>query len=314
MTAGDSDTPPSPAERPGANPWPEVRALVAALVRAVPAHDENRSTAADLANEAGIDEHYGESLALGVLAVLDAMGALDSPARNDEGALSFRAGTETGALFLASLAEHIDADLPVLKRWRDRSITEPPLRGSRATRAAQFLWLVENERHDIADDAPAIRRVPISLIIAKAQVGRRNVRYLMHFDAEERQYRPLGGRRLRVDNSMKATAVRELEAHLPAFRFDPDTDKLFKLEKTVVTAVPLDQGVVTAHEIHFWEFHSTRTRLSLAPSVRWATGEQLLESGSLGRGYTPVAQGLRYLAGRLPDGLSGLRVGIRLSR
>ncbi|GAA1848017.1 hypothetical protein [Asanoa iriomotensis] len=312
MADGDLDEP-SPTGRARAVPWQAIRALVAALVRAVPGLDEDRSTAARLAREAGIDQLHGESLAWGVLAVLEAMGAIEPP-REEDGEHSFRTGTETGALFLASMAEHIDAGLPMLKSWRDRSITEPPLTGTMATRAAQFLWLAENERHEALDEAPAIRRVPISLIIAKAQLGRKHVRYLMHFDAEEREYRPLGGQRLRIDNSMKAAAIRELEAHLPAFRFDPDTDKLFKLERTVVTAVPADRGVVTAHEIHFWEFQSTRTRLSLSPSVRWATGEQLLKTGALEHGYTPVVQGLRYLAGRIPGGLDGLRVGVRLSR
>jgi hypothetical protein len=246
-----------------------------------------------------------------LFALLEAFNVVDLtiPEGADEPAV--RADTEAAALFLLSLAEYLDAGLPLLHDWEGGRVVEAPYTDGQVMSGPDFLYIMEKRRNALTDDPPALRQVDVALVLIKARIRRGVIRYLVQFDPEERRYRPPGGPAVESDANIKATAIRHLEGDLPNFRFDWDRDELIKLRPTIsVPVLAPRHGVVTTYRYTFLRFDSRRSRLSAEPFARWARrGALLPRAGGQGM-QSPTVEALHRLVNQLPGGLGNLDLSI----
>ena len=286
---------------------------VASLLRAIPAPGDIPAPLSTLCQQAELSAAQGVPMLEGVLILLQTLGVVEVSRPLETGEATVRSATTVAARFLSSLAEYLDADLTVLRHW-DSAVLGPPLYSHQSLWGAQFLHLMERQRAVLDLKAPELHRVHHAVVIVKARMSWSSARYLVRYDPTTRGYQLPGGIRLPADGDTMATAVRELEAELPAFQFDPDRDQLLPLETIVIREVPVDYGVITGFELSFFQFQSTRSRLPIGPTARWAPRKALFSRNMVMHRQTTLVKGLQELARRLPGGLDELAAGADISR
>jgi hypothetical protein len=283
---------------------PEVRAAAANFLRAVPAV-ANPTPLSQVCRDADLPDDEAAAFGTAIVALLDAFGAVNiSDIDEDDPTVS--ASSQSAELFLASVAEFIDARLTILRDWQEGGIRAAPYTDSQAISGPQFVFLIEKARADHNRDAPALCTVHIAMVVVKARNRRFGGRYLVSLNQSTGQYELPGGPRIAADESIRATAIRELEAELPAFRFDRDTDAMDSLGTVTISELSSHYGAITAHQVTFFQFRSARPRVPTQPSARWAPVSTLLGAGRGIQGFSPTTKALRTLNSRLPGGLDVL--------
>jgi len=281
------------------------------LIRAIPGARDKPASLSTLCNDAGLLDEYS-SMVEAVLTLLTAFGAVAVSVHKDSNEPVVKAISPTAARFLSCVAEYLDKDLPLLSHWESPTVLAPPYPDGHALYGAQFLYLLEKQRAELAQEPPELHRVQLAVVIVKARVEWSRIRYLVRYDPATRRHLLPYGLRSGADATIAGTAIRELEAELPAFRFDADRDELRPLDQILVREVPREYGVVTAYEMSFFQLHSDRSRLPIGPSARWATGKALFAKVAE-RPHLTLLKGLQLLSTKLPEGFDGLPVGVDLS-
>jgi hypothetical protein len=290
------------------------RDRVASFLRSIPPADGKPATIAELCSEASVPEDSAAGFSDAMLAILRTFRVIAVIGEGQGHDVHVRAGSKAAHYFLRSLAEYVDRDLPVLHGWDQSRVFKSPYNGSQVLAGAQFVYLLEERRAELDREAPALENIDVAQVIIKERSGGTEVRYLTLFDAHARQYQLPGGQRRSVDASLHDTAVRELQADLPTFTFDPERDQLVELERIRVNQLTRISGVITGYDLTFYLFKTERRQLPAPPNARWVTTRDLLTSDAAVHGHPLNMLGLRELAKRTPGGLDTLAASLKPRR
>lgn len=183
--------------------------------------------------------------------------------------------SESAAVFVRSLAEHIRHDSPALHGW-ERAVPESaapddPPNGPRLTLS------MENARSRWNDPHP-LRRTEVAQVVIKGELRwRRGKRFLVRWDDGAHAFQLVGGHRRQGDLAIDETIRREIAEEVPGLVSSFPPDSVTKFDGASVVQVSRTHGALTAYEMSFFQASFSTTRPVISQTDRWVTAQELLE-------------------------------------
>ncbi|HEY6141344.1 MAG TPA: protein kinase [Thermoanaerobaculia bacterium] len=262
------------ADRKRAQQW-DGDAIVR-LLNAIPAEDQPSQPVGEIAEVAAAGD---EDVAMAMLQLPLAFGALRCSKDALSGAMRVRATSEVARYFLKSLALYVRNGVHLIDRWERRD--DPSVADSVALIGADFVYAMEHRRvfqHGLLEPTRVVW--PTQLIIKGYSEERSSPVYLMQYDRFAQQYQFIGGRR-RKDESAIAAMHRRISEELRRSGLQPDVDYELDLVRSDVVTTQLSRTYGAFTEYHFSIFLGRFKRgLVLDEHDRWVTEEELF-SGQL---------------------------------
>jgi 8-oxo-dGTP pyrophosphatase MutT (NUDIX family) len=241
-----------------------MSAELANFLRRIPRSNQAPESLEQLAS--GLDP----STLQGYVEVLQTIGVVRTDEQN-----RLQASSQTAKYMLESLAEFVEAGLPLVADWQTRGVNRDD--GNPLQNAATLLHILEERRITAQDNPRPSRQEEVAqVLIKRTHPDTNTAELLFQYDSNAGQYQLIGGRR-KDHETIFETITREIEEELADSLVHKTDYQLNLIAERIQPPPVLSPTFGALTEYSFWVYHMTDIQppLTLDENDLWVPVEHI---------------------------------------